>query len=171
MNIDRSVIWLRVKASDDVESSPNVGRNFQRQATFPLRCTRELQMLSLSAFPATVISCKLPSSPFLACHSAVVITGIHINFVKPKRSQMFFGNNNLLRMVSSPRESPRGGQWSSPLQVRDQCRPMKNRDSRVVWHGLGKGMLIYVRDHSDMVGTRHVRIDWFGGQLVNIGWI
>ena len=89
MNIDRSVIWLRVKASDDVDSSPNVGRNFQRQATFPLRCTRELQMLSLSAFPVTVISCKLPSSPILACHSAVVITGIHINFVKPKRSQMF----------------------------------------------------------------------------------
>ena len=35
----------------------------------------------------------------------------------------------------------------------------------------GQGMLIYVRDHSDMVGTRHVRIDWFGGQLVNIAWI
>ena len=32
----------------------------------------------------------------------------------------------------------------------------------------GQGMVIYVRDHSDMVGTRHVRIDWFGGQLVNI---
>ena len=32
----------------------------------------------------------------------------------------------------------------------------------------GQGLQIYVRDHSDMVGTRHVRIDRFGGQLVNI---
>ena len=36
----------------------------------------------------------------------------------------------------------------------------------------GQGMVIYVRDHSDMVGTRHVRIDWFGGQrLANIARI
>ena len=25
-------------------------------------------------------------------------------------------------------------------------------------------MLIYVRDHSDMIGTRHVGIDWFGAR-------
>ena len=32
-------------------------------------------------------------------------------------------------------------------------------------------MLIYVRDHSDMVGKRHAGIDLFGGRLVNIARI
>ena len=41
------------------------------------------EMLALSALTATV-----NSLPFLACHSAVFIAGIHINCVKPKRSQI-----------------------------------------------------------------------------------
>ena len=65
----------------------HVERNFQR--LFPSMYAALAGMLALTAFPAIVISCKLPSSHCLACHSAVFIAGIHINFVKPKRSQMF----------------------------------------------------------------------------------
>ena len=36
---------------------------------FSLRCTRKLQMRALTAFPATVYS-----FPFLACHSAVILS-------------------------------------------------------------------------------------------------
>ena len=76
--------WQRAISCDDhdVESSTNVERNSN---DFSLRCTGKLQMLALTAFPATV-----NSFPFLACHSAVIITVIHINFVKSKRSQMLW---------------------------------------------------------------------------------
>ena len=74
------MIDLTVTANDDVESSANVEWNFQR--LFP-------SMHEQAAIAcADCLSChhKLPSLPFLACHSAVFIAGI----VKPKRSQMLW---------------------------------------------------------------------------------
>ena len=122
-------IWQRVISCEcdhhHVESSPNVERNFN---DFSLRCTRKLHMLCADR--------KLPSFPFLACHFAVSIAGIHINFVKPKRSQMLWVQSFIEKGVCI-RESPRRGQWQSPLQVCHQCRPMGSRYSRVVWHGVG----------------------------------
>ncbi len=122
------MIDLTVTASDDVESSANVKSNFQR--LFP-------SMHEQVANACTdCLSChhQLPSFPFLACNSAVFITGI----VKPKRSQNCYGligNKNLLRMARQ--ESLRRGQWHSPLQVCDQCRPMRSGFLRVVWRGAG----------------------------------
>ena len=70
-----------------------------------------------------------------------------------------------MRMASHPGKStPR------PMTV-DVASPTNGKPRLtccLAW--AGQVLLIYVRDHSDMVGTRHVRIDWFGlsGQLVNI---
>ena len=108
----------------------HVERNFQR--LFP----------SMHAQAANVwadcLSChhKLPSFPFLACHSAVFIVGIHINFVKPKRSQMLWVTI-IYWQGRRIRETLRRGQWQSPMQVCDRCRPMGRRFLCVVWHGPG----------------------------------
>ena len=61
-----------------------------------------------------------------------------------------------------------GKSTSRPMTV-DVASPTDGKPSLtccLAW--AGQGLLIYVRDHSDMVGTRHVRIDWFGVQPVNI---
>ena len=64
-------------SSDTVTDRESMMSNHRRMTSrtfndFSLRCTRELQMFALTV---TVIWCKLPSAPFLACHSAVVIAG------------------------------------------------------------------------------------------------
>ena len=74
------MIDLTVPASDDVESSANVEWNFQR--LFP-----SMHEQAANACADCLSSHhKLPSFPFLACHSVVFIAGI----VKPKRSQMLW---------------------------------------------------------------------------------
>ena len=126
-------LTVSVTASDDVESSVSVEWNFQR--LFP-----SMHEQAANAC-ADCLSChhKLPSFPFLACHSALFIASI----VKPKRSQMLWPYREAISGTlvywewHRIRESPRRGQWQSPLQVFDQCRPMGSRYSRVVWRGAG----------------------------------
>ena len=66
-------------ASDDVESSPNRECRAELSTIFPYA----------SAHAQVANACAdCPSFHFLACHSAVFIAGIHINFVKPRHSQM-----------------------------------------------------------------------------------
>ena len=75
--------YLTVTASDDGESLANVEWNFKR-----LFSSMHGQVANACA---DCLSChhkvdKLPSFPFLACYSAVLIAGI----VKPTRSQLLW---------------------------------------------------------------------------------
>ena len=123
---------------------------------FSLRCTRNLQMLALTAFPDTVIW-LLPSRPFLACQSAVFIAGI---LCQTEAHPNLMGNNNLMTMAPHPgKYAPRPMAVAvSSLISADQWEA----DTHVLF-GVGwECMVIYVRDNSDIVGTRHVRL---GGNL------
>ena len=73
-------------SADHVElGSPNVEGI---STIFPFDARASCKCFALTDLTVTVNS--LPFLYFLACHSAVSIAGIHINFIKPKRSQMLW---------------------------------------------------------------------------------
>ena len=89
---------IDLTASDDVESSQNVERNFQR--LFP----------SMHAQAENGCTDCLSCIPSLACHSAVLSRSLTLSNRSVAKSNVM-GNNNLLRRAthrgkSSPRPMP-----------------------------------------------------------------
>ena len=125
----------------DFESSPNEERNFQR--LFPSTHAQAANAC------ADCLSChhKLPSFPFL-------VLLVILQFLS--RAHRNFFN----RSVAS-------GNVRAAANDSRRCKSVISTDQwegdSCVLFGMGRELLlIYVRDHSDMVGMHNVGIDWFG---------